>query len=97
MPQTGATKLAAAGDTGRGVTVAVMDTGIDNLPDFSGRLIGGVDLTGGNNPFQDSYGHGTFVAGLIAGNGASSSGQYSGEAPGRQPGVDQGGGRERDD
>ena len=41
-----------------------------------------MDLTGGNNPFQDSYGHGTFVAGLIAGNGASSGGQYSGEAPG---------------
>ena len=82
LGQTGATRLAAAGDTGAGVTVAVLDTGIDNLPDFSGRLIGGVDLTGGNNPFQDSYGHGTFVAGLIAGNGVSSAGQYSGEAPG---------------
>jgi serine protease AprX len=82
LPETGATQLAASGDTGQGVTVAVLDTGIDNLPDFSGRLIGGVDLTNGNNPFQDSYGHGTFVAGLIAGNGASSNGQYSGEAPG---------------
>jgi serine protease AprX len=82
LGQTGATRLGAAGDTGRGVTVAVLDTGIDNLPDFSGRLIGGVDLTGGKNPFQDSYGHGTFVAGLIAGNGASSEGQYPGEAPG---------------
>ena len=80
--QTGAAQLAAQGDTGQGVTVAVLDTGIDNLPDFSGRLIGGVDLTGGNDPFQDGYGHGTFVAGLIAGDGASSDGQYSGEAPG---------------
>jgi serine protease AprX len=82
LQETGADRLASQGDTGQGVTVAVLDTGIDNLPDFSGRLIGGVDLTGGNNPFQDSYGHGTFVAGLIAGNGASSNGQYSGEAPG---------------
>ena len=82
LQETGSTQLASGGDTGHGVTVAVLDTGIDNLPDFSGRLIGGVDLTNGNNPYQDSYGHGTFVAGLIAGNGASSGGQYSGEAPG---------------
>ena len=82
LEQTGASQLAAQGDTGQGVTVAVLDTGIDNLPDFTGRLIGGVDLTGGNNPFDDAYGHGTFVAGLIAGDGASSGGQYSGEAPG---------------
>jgi serine protease AprX len=82
LQETGATQLASAGDTGQGVTVAVMDTGIDNLPDFSGRLIGGVDLTNAGNPYQDSYGHGTFVAGLIAGNGTSSAGQYPGAAPG---------------
>ena len=82
LQQTGATQLASAGDTGQGVTVAVLDTGIDRLPDFAGRLIGGVDLTGENDPFQDDYGHGTFVAGLIAGDGTSSDGQYYGEAPG---------------
>lgn len=80
--QTGATSLWARGDKGSGANVAVLDTGIDPLPDFAGRLVGGVDLSGGNNPFQDDYGHGTFVAGLIAGNGASSGGTYMGEAPG---------------
>ena len=79
---TAATQLVASGITGKGVGVAVLDTGIDALPDFAGRLIDGVDLSGEGNPFQDSYGHGTFVAGLVAGNGASSGGQYMGEAPG---------------
>lgn len=82
LAETGANQLAASGDTGQGVTVAVLDTGIDRLPDFAGRLVGGVDLSGGGDPYQDAYGHGTFVAGLIAGNGSSSGGQYSGEAPG---------------
>jgi serine protease AprX len=80
--QSGADQLWAHGDTGAGVNVAVLDTGIQALPDFSGRMVDGVDLSGGNNPWQDSYGHGTFVAGLIAGNGASSNGAYTGEAPG---------------
>jgi serine protease AprX len=82
LAETGAAALAAAGDNGAGVTVAVLDTGIAPLPDFGNRLIGGVDLTGGHDPFRDDFGHGTFVAGLIAGDGTSSAGQYSGAAPG---------------
>jgi len=80
--QTGATTLWSKGDKGANANVAVLDTGIDPLPDFAGRLLPGVDLSGEGNPTKDSYGHGTFVAGLIAGNGASSSGAYVGEAPG---------------
>ncbi len=80
--QTGASQLWAQGDTGQGVNVAVLDTGITPLPDFSGRLVDGVDFTNDHNPWDDQYGHGTFVAGLIAGDGASSNGQYMGEAPG---------------
>jgi serine protease AprX len=83
FPQlTGASRLVAGGITGKGVNVAVLDTGIANVPDFAGRLVGGIDLSGGGDPFSDSFGHGTFVAGLIAGNGASSAGHYLGEAPG---------------
>jgi serine protease AprX len=79
---TGATKLAANGINGAGVGVAVLDTGIDPLPDFGNRLLGGVDFSGAGNPLLDSYGHGTFIAGLIAGDGGSSGGTYPGEATG---------------
>jgi serine protease AprX len=79
------------GVTGRGVTVAVVDTGVASRPDLSGRLVPVVnDLTGQSQPCKnlsgelncnDSYGHGTFIAGLIAGNGASSGGKWKGVAP----------------
>ena len=77
----GADRLWSEGIDGEGVTVALVDTGIAKVADLSGRVVGGVDFSGGSNPYNDEFGHGTFVAGLIAGNGASSGGQYKGVAP----------------
>ena len=77
----GADRLWSGGVEGDGVTVAVVDTGITPVADLAGRVIGGVDFSGGDNPYKDEFGHGTFVAGLIAGNGTSSGGQYKGVAP----------------
>lgn len=78
---TGATDLHDDGIDGSGVGVALLDTGIADHPDLAGRVVASVDLTSENN-YTDSYGHGTFLAGLIAGDGSSSGGRYTGMAPG---------------
>jgi serine protease AprX len=83
--------------SGRGVTVAVLDTGVDGThADLSGRVIQNLKLAdtqslgvGFNYPVaapslantDQAYGHGTFVAGVIAGNGQQSGGKYAGVAP----------------
>jgi serine protease AprX len=86
--------------SGQGVTVAVLDTGIDALhPDlsFGTRVVQNakvIDLQGTGLfftyplvieglPNSDLLmGHGTFIAGVIAGTGAASGGHYGGMAPG---------------
>jgi serine protease AprX len=89
----GATSLWQAGLTGSGVGVAVVDTGIDgDLPDFRGangasRVVQTAVVNQGATTVQDTYGHGTDVAGIIAGNGANRDhsdplrGKYIGVAP----------------
>ena len=78
---TRASKAWGQGVTGKDVTVAVIDTGVNPTGDLGGRIIGAADFSGENAPFTDSYGHGTFVAGLIAGTGAGSNGAVKGVAP----------------
>jgi serine protease AprX len=77
----GADHLWREGINGAGVSVAVVDTGVKPVADLAGRVIAGIDFSSEDDPFEDGFGHGTFVAGLIAGNGASSNGAYKGVAP----------------
>jgi type VII secretion-associated serine protease mycosin len=64
---------AQAHSLGQGISVAVIDTGVDaNHPDLQGRVLPGVDLTkagGGGSGDIDEDGHGTAMAGLIVANG----------------------------
>jgi serine protease AprX len=72
------------GLTGKGVTVAVIDTGIYRHYDLiypTNRIIGFKDFVNGQTVPYDDNGHGTHVAGAIAGNGSASSKLYSGVAP----------------
>jgi serine protease AprX len=66
---------------GQDVGVAVLDTGIADGGDLAGRVVASADLSG-EWSFTDSYGHGTFMAGLIAGSG------QGGGPPGVAPGAD---------
>jgi serine protease AprX len=81
---TRSTNLWNEGLTGKGVTVALLDTGVYNHPDLAGRVIHCEDFSaeaGTAANCADTFGHGTFMAGLIAGNGTASGGKYKGSAP----------------
>ena len=82
VPQIGAPEAWAAGFDGTGVTVAVLDTGIDvNHPDLAGQIDDTASFVPGE-AVTDVNGHGTHVAGTIVGTGAASGGDYKGVAPG---------------
>lgn len=52
-------------DAGEGVGVALVDTGVADVPALAGHVVQRVDLSGEDGP-ADGYGHGTFMAGLVA-------------------------------
>ncbi|MGK5676715.1 S8 family serine peptidase [Micromonospora sp. URMC 106] len=83
VPQVGAPVAWKAGYDGSGVTVAVLDTGVEVAhPDLADRVAASANFTDGFEDDRDQVGHGTHVASTIAGTGAASGGRYRGVAPG---------------
>ncbi|HVV23140.1 MAG TPA: S8 family peptidase [Pseudonocardiaceae bacterium] len=82
VPLIGAPTAWQHGHTGKGVTVAVLDTGIDaQHPDLVGKVVASQNFS--DSPDADDHdGHGTHVASIITGSGAASGGRYRGVAPG---------------
>ena len=68
--------------TGKGVGVAVLDTGIFPHMDFRNRIRAFADFVAYKSMPYDDNGHGTHVAGILAGDGTASMGKYKGVAPG---------------
>lgn len=72
------------GLTGKGVGVAILDTGVFLHPDLENCVYGFRDFLKKKQQPYDDNGHGTHVAGMIAGSGTASAGRYQGVAPGAQ-------------
>jgi len=74
-------KLREEGLTGKGIGIAVLDTGIAPHPDLKDHIGGFYDMVSDRKKPFDNNRHGTHVSGIIAGNGKSSDGLYTGIAP----------------
>jgi len=68
--------------TGEGISIAVIDTGVDyNHLDLKDNYVKGYDFVNNDNDPKDDHGHGTHCAGIALGSGRSSDYNYVGVAP----------------
>lgn len=67
--------------TGKGVTIAFLDTGICKTSDFDNRILCFKDIVNNKSKSYDDNGHGVHISGIACGSGKSSFGKYKGIAP----------------
>lgn len=82
-----ATDAWSLGLSGKGVTIALVDSGVEanqgaGATDLGARVVGNISFNSQARAQADRYGHGTHVAGIAAGSGQYSQGKYVGIAPG---------------
>ncbi len=74
-------KLHAQGVTGKGVGIAILDTGVYAHTDLSDNIVLFQDMVNNRLSLYDDNGHGTHVTGIASSKGISSGGRYKGIAP----------------
>jgi serine protease AprX len=78
---------AIAGANGSGIGIALLDSGISTHPALKSKVLASVSFVTGDPDTSDSFGHGTHIAGIIAGKASAASGITTAYTGGVAPGA----------
>lgn len=78
---------AISGVTGQGIGIALLDSGVSQHKALASRVVANVSMVTGDASTNDTFGHGTHIAGIIAGNASAASGVTSAYSGGIAPGA----------
>lgn len=73
-------QIGLSGSGGKGIVIAVLDTGVSKHPDLNDRILYFKDFVGNGERMYDDNSHGTHICGILCGSGRLSAGKYQGIA-----------------